>query len=438
MKSRPLLFRPRHMLYLARREILRLSPPLPRRPGRRAFVVFDPSLIAFHGHHFEFAQLMKDELQSSFDVRFYCNLRAPLKIVRSLLAKPICDVGIYPVVEDFDETYRNNTASMVRALKRIDSDVLNRDTIFVVHTLTLYQLGGLSHWLATLPESRRPILCIQFQFPLEFLLPEEPTVRARAISLAQDAARELTATGRVRFASNSELLADHIAKQLSVPCTVLPLPVRWPNRRDTHLTEPGVVFGFFGGLRPEKGSAIIAQTIPAFAARHPDTKFIIHAPPSGSDFPAAAALARVPQVELLQQTFAEKSDYFEQFVRANCILLPYDAVQYQHRTSAILIEAIGLGRPVITTKDSWLQVEAERRGGKVFAMNDFSSGALFDSLGAAREYLGTRRAEPSLKRDVIDECSPSAFCSAIVQLADHPPDHAMDLLPRRTGRANAN
>ncbi len=438
MKSRPLLFRPRHLLYLARREILRMSPPLPRRVGRRTFVVFDPSLLAFHGHHLEFAQLIKEELQSDFDVRFYCNLRAPLKIVRSLPARPVCDVGLYPVVEDFDDAYRSNTALTVRALNRIDADDLNGDTILLVHTLTLYQLGGLSRWLTTLRDGRRPSLCIQFQFPLEFLLPAEPSVRTRAISLAKDAARALAATGRVRFASNSELLADRISKQLGVPCAVLPLPVRWPKRQHTPSPVSGVVFGFFGGLRPEKGSTIIAQTVPAFAARYPDTKFIIHAPPSGSDFSASAALAHVPRVELLRQTFVEKHDYFEQFARANCILLPYDSVQYEHRTSGILIEAVGLGRPVITTKDSWLQAEAERRGGKVFAMNEFSSDALFESLQVAREYLRTQQATPSLKRDVIDGCSAAAFCSAIVQLADRPLNQTTDGPFRRPDRANAN
>jgi hypothetical protein len=174
----------------------------------------------------------------------------------------------------------------------------------------------------------------------------------------------------------------------------------------------------------------MAETIPAFAARYPDAKFLIHAPPSGSDSAAVAALARIPQVELLRHTFVEKSDYFDQFTRASCILLPYDPVQYEHRTSGILIEAIGLGRSVITTKDSWLHAEAERRSGKVFAMNGFTPSAFFSSLQVARDYLSTQPPTPSPRSDIISESSPAAFCSALLQLADRTFDQTLELALR--------
>jgi hypothetical protein len=389
-----------------------------RTKKRRILTVFDPSLRAFNGHHMEWARMIKEECQSRFDVRFYANLRAKNKILLSLPAQPICHDGIYPPHSDFDDNYRTMTAATIDALNRIHSRDAGSEAILIMHTLTLYQLGGLAQWLSTLPNFRRPKLCAQFQFPLEFMLSEDAAVRKRAIGLARDAAGILMATGRTRFAANSPLLADNISRQLEQPCAVLPLPIRWPDLNRSVLPDAGIVFGFFGGLRREKGASIIAQAIPAFAAEYPDTRFLVHAPRGESDSSAVSALAAVPQVELIRDNFAQKADYLQQFTRASCILLPYDPIEYAYRTSGILIEALGLGRLIVATKDCWLYAEAKRRGGTVIAMTDFTPTALLLSLRTARDYLTNQAIKTEINRDIIKENSPAAFCSALIQLAD--------------------
>lgn len=366
----------------------------------------------------EFARIIKQECQSRFDIRFYANFRAATKIILSLPAQPICDEGIYVPLGDFDDTYRTMTASTISDLNRVDSRDVGPNSIFVMHTVTLYQLGGLVQWFSALPRSRRPVLCLQFQTPLEFQLPQNSTVRERAIRTAREAAGTLMATGRARFASNSRLLANHISKQLAQPCEVLPLPIRWPDLNRAISPDPGVVFGFFGGLRTEKGASLIAQAIPAFAARYPDSCFIVHVPSAESDRSAIGALAAVPQVELIYDNFVQKADYFKQFTRASCILLPYDPIEYAYRTSGILVEALGLGRLIVTTKDSWLCDEAGRRGGTVFAMTDFTASGLLSSLSAVHDYLSKQPFKPQINRDVVTENSPYTFCSALIQLAD--------------------
>jgi hypothetical protein len=409
--------RPQYLAYVARREAMRMWLRYSRDRGKRPLTVFDPSLRAFNGHHMEFAQLIKEECGSEFDVRFYVNFRAETKLIWSLPAQPISHDGIYPPLGDFDDIYRTMTASTVRALNRMDSEDVSSKAILIMHTVTLYQLGGVAQWFSALPKSRRPQLCIQFQFPLEFRLPGEITVRERAIGLARAAANRLMATGRTRLASNSELLASHISEQLEQPCAVLPLPIRWPDFH-TILPEQDIVFGFFGALRPEKGASIMAEAIPAFAARYPDTRFLVHAPRGDSDSSAVSALESVPQVELIYGNFARKVDYFRQFTRASCILLPYDPVEYAYRTSGILIEALGLDRLVITTKDSWLYTEAERRKGRVISMADFTPAAFLSSLCAAHDYLsGQVTTKPTTNYNVIKDNSPAAFCSALIRLA---------------------
>jgi glycosyltransferase involved in cell wall biosynthesis len=245
----------------------------------------------------------------------------------------------------FPEVYREMTHSMACALAAVDAADLHATTIAVSHTTTIFQIGALAQWYSALAAPRRPKLFIQFQHPLEWLV-EPCAEQPRAIALAKNAAAALTSAGFVRFAANSETLARRISSQLEQPCTLM--PVRWPAVGALGVPEPGVVFGFFGGLRREKGAQLLAPAIASFAGRYPDARFIVHAPP-GSDRDAVRALELVPRVELIRKSFARKSDYFSCIGRARWILLPYDPEPYAERTSGIFIEALGLGVPVVIT-----------------------------------------------------------------------------------------
>lgn len=409
--------RPRYLAYVARREALRAWCRLSRTRGKRILTVFDPSLKAFSGHHMEFARIIKEELRSKLSVRFYANFYAETKVALSLPASPICYEGIYPPDGDFESVYRASTASTIAALKKMDSTDVGPDAILIMHTVTLYQLGGLAQWFSALPTSWRPKLCIQFQFPLEFRLPRDSASYERAITLARAASGTLTETGRVRFAANSALLAEHISRQLHQRCAMLPLPIRWPDLNYPISPDPGPIFGFFGGLRPEKGASIIAQAIPAFAARYPDAHFLVHAPRGESVPSAVGTLENIPQVDLIRRNFKLKRDYFKQFIKASCILLPYDPDEYAYRTSGVLIEALGLNRLIITTKKSWLFAEAKRRGRDVIAMTSYTPDSLFSALTTAHELLKNHPIKPEVDYAVISENSPKAFCSALIQLA---------------------
>lgn len=416
MNSRPLLFKPRRLAYVARREALGIWSRCSRAEGKRTLTVFDPSLIGFQGHHWEFAQIIKEAFKSKFDVKFYSNLHAKTRILLSLPAQPICDEGIYPALGNFDDIYRSMTEATIRDLNRIHGCDIGPDAILIMHTATLFQLGALAQWFSALSTSERPRLCVQLQFPLEYHLPADTAVRKRAVDSACAAASILVETGKARLASNSGLLADHISKQLKQKCAVLPVPIRWPKLDKAASPDPGVVFGFFGGLRPEKGASIIAQAIPAFASQYPDTRFLVHAPVSEADPFAVSVLRAVPQVELIKDNFDRKSDYFKYFLRASCILLPYDPVEYAYRTSGILIEALGLGRLIITTKGSWPHAESQRRGVTVFGMTSYTATDLLACLGTVRDRLISRPFRPAINREVITENSGEAFCLALVEL----------------------
>jgi glycosyltransferase involved in cell wall biosynthesis len=409
---------PRYSVYALRREALRVWRRFPRNDKKQRLIVFDPSLQAFSGHHMEFAQIIKEECQTKFDVRFYANFEADTKVLLTLPAAPICHYGIYPPSEsEFEKVNGVLTASTADALARIDKSDTDSEALLILHTATVFQLGGLAKWYLALPKSRRPKLCIQFQFPLEFRLRNDAATREKAIGLARSSAKNLAATGKARFAANSTSLARRVSKQLDVECAVFPLPVRWPDLSDEMLPESGAIFGFFGGLRSEKGALLIRKAIPEFAAHYPDSRFLIHAPPAESESTIINELEKLHQVELIQRNFQSKAEYFKHFSRASCILLPYDPNEYAYRTSSILIESLGLGRMVVTTRGSWLSTEAGRRGANVIDMTSFTSDALLAALQSARIKLKVQPIKWEIDREIIRENSPAAFCSALVNIA---------------------
>ena len=237
-----------------------------------------------------------------------------------------------------------------------------------------------------------------------------------ALEVARKATNELAQTGRVIFATNTDLLQDNLSHELGRPLKLMPLPVLWPDDDVKNiLPETGVVFGFYGGLRIEKGSRILAEAILRFVDRYSDTKFIVQAPYKDTDEIALRQLSVNPKIEIIRTNFKTKNEYFMQFCRSHVILLPYNPSDYRGRTSTVFIEALGLGRRVITTDATWMAHQLRRRPAAGLIMASYSAGALYDCLEAARDAVMTGSSDIEFDRKIISDNSASAFCSTLVQ-----------------------
>jgi glycosyltransferase involved in cell wall biosynthesis len=400
----------------AGRAAVERTPGRPRRDVLR-LIVLDPGLNWPGGHHFEFALLLRSQLASIRKLTFYGHASAGPIAAAAVNARPIFRDDVYPNAPGvpFGELYRAMTESMGSALAAVDPADLHATTIAVSHTTTIFQIGGLAQWYSSLAASRRPRLFVQFQHPIDWLV-EPFSERPRATALAKKAAHVLAVAGTVRFAANSQTLARRISAELDQPCALMPVPVRWPDAGSLGAPERGVVYGFFGGLRREKGALLLAPAIASIANRYPEARFIIHAP-TGSDPDALRALQHLPHVELIRKTFARKADYFAAVARVRWILLPYDPKPYAVRTSGIFIEAQGLGIPVVVTPGTWMADELRARGSRGLIMSDYSATALADCLAEARQVmLATDPAAPRPDPSVIAEHSAANFCTSILDL----------------------
>lgn len=397
-----------------RAELTRSPGLLRSRSAKTTLIVFDPALQGYNGHHLEFARLIKAELASTFDLKFYANCWAAIQIVAELPAYPICRDSIYVPSGDFQTINAQQRDSLSASLRKIDLGQLTERAIVLMHTLTVYQLDGLAEWFAALPSAHRPKLILQFQFPLEFGVwhhSEWPS----ALAAARNAVNSLCNAGKVVLTTNNDLLKGRLTSLLGHTWRLMPVPIRWPHHVREISDKAQPVFGFYGGLRFEKGSRILAEAISVFAKRHSDTHFIVQAPSAESDQHAANYLSKIQQVELIRENFKDKNSYYSQFCRAHFILLPYDPASYAFRTSGVFIEALGLGRPVITTDRTWMAHQLRKWPAAGLVMASYSASALLDCLEAARRTIIHRSWTSNLNYEIMSSNNASAFCGALIR-----------------------
>ena len=112
-------------------------------------------------------------------------------------------------------------------------------------------------------------------------------------------------------------------------------------------------FVLAGSPRIEKGIKQILNAIEPHITSYPEDLFYIHC----IETPNLAKKLEedFPNNVITNASFLSGRPYFEFLLQADVVLIVYDKLPYHLRTSHIFIEALGLGRSVIVTKDSWME-----------------------------------------------------------------------------------
>lgn len=85
----------------------------------------------------------------------------------------------------------------------------------------------------------------------------------------------------------------------------------------------------------------------------------------------------------MTRTFLSPAGYREMLERADLVLVPYPAWQFQTRTSGIVADAVRMGKPMVGTAETWIGDQIEKLG----AGTTFRSGDPHDFARAVREAL---------------------------------------------------
>ena len=176
----------------------------------------------------------------------------------------------------------------------------------------------------------------------------------------------------VLFCTDSDVIADECNQMYDCHMAVLPIP----HITDEHSpkAEQGVAqsmdtFRLYapGSIREEKGIRFITDTLEYMASiNHPllQKLTLVTQYYNGADTRLNSEIRQRLEKLPIKNVFLGNMTtdaYYEQMNTADIMLITYDPeCGYKARTSGILSETIAACKPFITSKDSWMNVQAEK------------------------------------------------------------------------------
>lgn len=197
----------------------------------------------------------------------------------------------------------------------------------------------------------------------------------------------------IHVSAESAVYADKLSELIGSPVAATPVPpdhelLPMSENADFHVISPG-------SGRIDKGFNILPDIITEYRQKHPHSKvkFLIQNLPMWDlvhNMRSASQLYSAPGVELLPASisFEEMSEMFQQ---SHVVLMPYASDIYALRSSAILTEAVGYGRQILTSKGTGFEMEVSYFGlGQVCETVSDYVDAIHELSQSSRRILNSR------------------------------------------------
>ena len=391
--------------------------------------VLDPGFGEAFGHHPALNRMIIAYCEEhGLPTRVFANKRCPPTVLNELGATPIFNISIYdPMPATWQQTLRklslSNRESAVNLKQSLGRSISGN--IVVLHTIGHWNFRGIYDWARRLT-NRRDDLTFKLLFRFEHTFSAVPRdVDSEIEGVLRDFYKKTISAWqklsfRVEFFVDSVVLEQEYKSICPADYKILPVQVEFPD--DASRVQPpsrydhDPVFLFVGNAREEKGIGLLVEAIDYYLAHGQKGRFVVQsldlAPPDIARNVSAKGI-----IEILDRPFVGQSYY--DFIRSgDVVLIAYDPKRYRYRTSHILIEAMGLGRPVITTSGSWMDAELGRLGrSSSILIQDYTG----EGLGKAMVEFAQRRRELSeqaraIAADVRDRHNHHAFLNAFLGL----------------------
>jgi glycosyltransferase involved in cell wall biosynthesis len=126
------------------------------------------------------------------------------------------------------------------------------------------------------------------------------------------------------------------------------------------------------------------------SAEHPEAKFLIQSSSIENAENIRQAMDKMKRspnrVEFIEIPL--DTDRYHDLIRsADCILVPYDPEKYQGRSSGVFAEAVALGKPVVSTRNTWMAENVLKYQCGIL-MEDFNSAGLAKAM---KDYIDTKK-----------------------------------------------
>lgn len=181
----------------------------------------------------------------------------------------------------------------------------------------------------------------------------------------------LASDQKVLLAGDSHITCGEYEKLAGVPMTLFPSPgadLRYERQSDK--SSPALVFVMLGVSTWDKGIDTFHDAIEMFLARNPtkDVKFVLQwgvdcIAPDGIKKHISDQVRGDRRVDLYERRLTNE-EYADLFSKSDFIVLPYRKCTYINRISGVAVEAAVSAKPMIITKNTWLE----------WAVQEFGSG----------------------------------------------------------------
>lgn len=191
---------------------------------------------------------------------------------------------------------------------------------------------------------------------------------------------DLIVEKRCLLFTDSKLLQEAYAKNISEPVTVLPIPLRsdiYQQIQSQKKNSTSVrTIGFIGGKIAYKGLDLFLIQLVLLAKL--DVRFLIHGVRDTEELIQFAQLVlSSKQLHILQQNIDKievcsqlnEREYFNLFQRMDLILIPYTSLQFAQGTSNIFAESVAAGVIPFVPLETWMGDELIRAGFQQLVVN---------------------------------------------------------------------
>jgi glycosyltransferase involved in cell wall biosynthesis len=196
-----------------------------------------------------------------------------------------------------------------------------------------------------------------------------------------DACRGYPDSAKLRYYTDTDLLAADYGHLAGMDFDVLPIPFRAeliPERAERNMNEGPLKVLFLGDVREEKGFQLLPGLVRALFENYIKTgrlRFVIQAG-IHADEPSRALRGAVLELEKYDREHVEligrdgflaPFEYYGLLASADVVLCPYLAHSYRARSSGILAEAIVAGKPTVVQEGTWLARQQRSGSGETFS-----------------------------------------------------------------------
>jgi glycosyltransferase involved in cell wall biosynthesis len=336
----------------------------------KTLVIIDEDFRTFEGHPYDYNKSVQRMFEKEgFRVIIYGHQEMLPDFVTELGARPMfsfnrkSSIRKVPFVGSI--LYRLSFWRMYRRqLKRLIGEVSSNHFDYYLFFSNVY-------WYNILPIARglrnvkRPA-AILYRTSIFDALGQPGFLQPSIVSMVKGAVRLMSKNKNIHYTTDSDVIKEEWEREFNLPMDVLPFPHLARHGNVDKTRAKGIVRLYLpGGMRLEKGAALLTEALELLVQQYPDVAGNVEmvAQFSGKDELLNSFRDRIAALPIKKDLLAylTTEEYNEQLARADVILLPYIASEgYRARTSGILAEAIASAKPFITTENTWMSNQAEK------------------------------------------------------------------------------